>query len=95
MVTSSDMNARKVSEELDAVSSFVKTRQFPVVLGRRILRHFRQFYSHKSAIDERKIFGEMSSALRRDVSTYIVSVRMGDVKLFNTRAPSSGPSLSF
>lgn len=93
VVTSSDMNQRKVSEQLDSVSSFVQNRQFPQVLGRRIRRHFRQFYSHKSAIDERKIFGEMSSALRRDVSSYIVSVRMSDVKLFQSMNPKLWPRL--
>jgi len=93
VVTSSDMNARKVSEQLDSVSSFVQNRQFPNALGRRIRRHFRQFYSHKSAIDEKKIFGEMSSALRRDVSGYIVSVRMSDVKLFQSMNPKLWPRL--
>ena len=66
VVTSIDINARKTAEELDAVSSFVANRNFPEPLGRRIRRHFRHFYSMKSAIDESKIFGELSTTLRRD-----------------------------
>ena len=93
VVTSSDMNAKKTAEQLDAVSSFVANRQFPHTLGRRIRRHFRQFYNHKSAIDERKIFGEMSAALRKDVSVYIVKERMSDVKLFQTMNPKLWPRL--
>ena len=63
-----------MSDQLDAVASFVNNREFPSALGRRIRRHFRQFYSKKSAIDEVKIFNEMSTTLRKDVSEYIVSV---------------------
>ena len=93
VISSADMNTRKTEEQLDAVSSFVANRQFPTALGRRIRRHFRQFYSHKSAIDERKIFSEMSATLRRDVSVYLVSVRMSDVKLFQTLNPKIWPKL--
>jgi CRP-like cAMP-binding protein len=93
VVTSADTNTRKTAEQLDAVSSFVATRQFPTALGQRIRRHFRQFYAHKSAIDERKIFSEMSGALRRDVAVYIVSVRMSDVKLFQTMPAKLWPKL--
>ena len=79
--------AGKTAEQLDAVSSFVAQRNFPEVLGRRIRRHFRHFYSMKSAIDEEKIFKEMSPLLRMEVSSYIVMVQMSDVKIFQTMDP--------
>ena len=41
----------------------------------------------KPAIDERKIFSEMSAALRMEVSAYIVSVQMSAVKIFQTMNP--------
>ena len=67
VVTSMDINARATAEQLDAVSSFVMNRNFPASLGRRVRRHFRHFYSHKSAIDEKKIFRELSATLRKEV----------------------------
>jgi len=93
VVTSMDLNARKTAEQLDAVASFVKTRKFPEDLGRRVRRHFRHFYSMKSAIDETKIFNELSTTLRKEVSMYLVSELMGDVELFRNMSPVLLPRL--
>ena len=93
VVTSMDMNARKTSEQLDAVASFVMNRKFPAALGRRVRRHFRHFYSLKSAIDETKIFSELSTALRKEVSSYLVMELMGDVELFRSMSSVLWPRL--
>ena len=93
VVTSMDTNARKTAEQLDAVASFVANRNFPEALGRRIRRHFRHFYSLKSAIDESKIFSELSTSLRKEVSAYLVSELMGNVGLFQTMSPILWPRL--
>jgi len=88
-----DTNARKTAEQLDAVTSFVEMRKFPDRLGRRIRRHFRHFYSLKSAIDEVKIFGEMSQTLRRTVSAFLVSDLMGSDSFFSSMPPMLWPKL--
>jgi len=93
VVSTMDTNARKTAEQLDAVTSFVEMRQFPEALGRRIRRHFRHFYSLKSAIDEAKIFSELSTTLRREVSAYLVSELMGEESFFSTMPPSLWPRI--
>ena len=129
VVANYDMDARRAAEQLETVQSFIAKRKFPALLSRRIRRHFRQFYELKSAVDERKIFGDMSTALRMEVSAYIVrsgitkphlkikccitritvvlndgagcsyfpktivSVQMGDVKIFQQLNPSLWASL--
>ena len=93
IVTHLDTNKRRATEQLDAVQSFIQTRKFPHEMGRRIRRHFRQYYEMKPAIDERKIFSEMSTALRMEVSAYIVSVQMSAVKIFQTMNPMLWASL--
>jgi hypothetical protein len=93
VVSTMDTNARKTAEQLDAVTSFVEVRQFPDALGRRIRRHFRHFYSLKSAIDESKIFSELSTTLRREVSAYLVSELMGADSFFSTMPPMLWPRL--
>jgi hypothetical protein len=93
VVTSMDMNARKTAESLDAVSSFVAVRRFPEKLGRRIRRHFRHFYSLKSAIDESKIFSDLSTPLRKEVSTYLVQELMGSESFFVTLSETFWPKL--
>lgn len=93
VVSSMDMNARKTAESLDAVSSFVAVRHFPENLGRRIRRHFRHFYSLKSAIDETKIFSDLSTPLRKEVSTYLVQELMGSKSFFVTLSETFWPRL--
>jgi hypothetical protein len=93
VVSTMDTNARKTAEQLDAVTSFVEMRQFPEALGRRIRRHFRHFYSLKSAIDEAKIFSELSTTLRREVSAYLVSELMGEESFFSTMPPNLWPRI--
>ena len=93
IVSSMDMNARKTAEQLDAVSSFVMTRNFPEALGRRIRRHFRHFYSLKSAIDESKIFSELSTKLRKEVSSFLVAELMGSESFFMSMRPVLWPRL--
>jgi len=84
VVTSMDMNARMVVEQLDAVASFVVTRAFPEKMGKKIRRHFRHFYAHQSAIDETKIFSELSTVLRAEVSEYLMTELIGAESFFIT-----------
>jgi hypothetical protein len=44
VVTTLDLGAKKKAEGLAEVSSFIAFRGFPKKLGRRIRRHFRNFY---------------------------------------------------
>ena len=68
-----------MSERLDVVSSYVKNRQLPLGLGRRLRRHFRHFYSQKTAIDEQEILADLSTSLRMEVSSFLLSGIMGHV----------------
>jgi len=83
VVTSMDMNTRKTAEQLDAVASLLIVREIPEGLARRIRRHFRHYYSVKSAIDETKIFSELSTALRKELALYLVQDLMGSESFFN------------
>jgi hypothetical protein len=93
VVTAQDMNSRKTAEQLDAVASFVISKNFPENLGRRIRRHFRHVYSIKTAIDESKIFTELSTSLRAEVSAYLLENKMGQVTLFRSMSRTLWPRL--
>lgn len=84
VISSMDTNARITAEELEGVSSFVEVRAFPLNLGKKVRRHFRHFYTLKSAIDESKILSELSTKLRKEVSTFLVSEIMGKESFFMT-----------
>jgi len=79
-----DVNSRNKADQLDAVASFVQVRKFPESLGRRIRRHFRQYYTLKSAINEAKIFNELSTSLRKEVSEFLVTELLGPDSFFAT-----------
>jgi hypothetical protein len=93
VLTTVDINTRQKSEQLDAVSSFIHLRALPEDLGRRIRRHFRHFYSNKAAIDETRIFTELSTSLRKEVSAYLVSELMGPDSFFMTMPTLLWPRL--
>ena len=92
-VTSMDTNARNTAEQLDAVNSFVRCRKFPEKIGRKISRHFRHFYSKKSAIDEAKIFAELPTGLRKEVSSFLVVELLGNESFFMKMPPTLWPRL--
>jgi len=69
------------------VSSYVKNRNFPRHLGRRLRRYFRHFYSQKTAIDETIILGDLSTSLRMEVSSFLVSGLMGQIPMFKSLNP--------
>ena len=54
-------------------------RGFDPVLGRRLRLYFRHFYSQKMAIDEQQILRDLSTSLRMEVSTFLVSELMNQV----------------
>jgi hypothetical protein len=93
IITSIDTNARATQEQLDAVKSFVNLRGFPEDLGRRIRRHFRHFYANKAAIDESRIFSELSTGLRKEVSHFLVTELMGADSFLMKVSPILWPRL--
>ena len=84
-----DSNQRIVAERLDAISSYITTRGLPTPVGRRLRRYFRHFYSQKTAIDEREILGDLSTTLRQEVSSFLVSGLMTQVTVERGAAPSA------
>jgi hypothetical protein len=57
-----------------------------------LFRFFR-FYEKKSAIDESKIFNDLSSNLRKEVSAYLVEELMGSESFFMSLSPTLWPFL--
>ena len=60
----------------------------PGDLGRRIRRHFRHFFENKSSLDESTILMEMSTALRQELTDFLVQGGpMSEVALFHSMSP--------
>jgi hypothetical protein len=85
IVTSVDANAAFASARMEGVASYVAKMQVPEDLGRRIRRHFRHFFENKSSLDESTIMMEMSTALRQELTDFLVlSGPMSEVALFKS-----------
>jgi len=86
-IMTSDANARAIATRLEAVTSYIKARGFNPILSRKLRLYFRHFYSEKMAIDEQEILRDLSTSLRMEVSTFLVSELMGQVSLFRLLSP--------
>jgi hypothetical protein len=93
VVTFMNANARKTAEQLDSVNSFVQVRNFPQKMGRKIIRHFRDFYRRQRTIDEAKLFAELSTGLRKEVSSYLVENLLGKESFFVAMPSNLWPRL--
>lgn len=93
VVTSMDMNALVTGQQLDAVKSFVRTRRIHPDLGRRVRRHFRNYFALKPAIDEARLLAELSTCLRKEVSVFLVNEAMAGADLFSSMPEVLWPKL--
>ena len=73
-------HTRLIQEQMDALNSYITLRAIPKGLARRLRRYFRHFYSQKSAIDEEKILGDLSAALRVEVVMHTAESLFGKVR---------------
>jgi len=62
------------------VSSYLKSRGIPEHMGRRVRRYFRHFFESKTAVDEQSILADLPTGLRHEVSSFLVSGLMSQVK---------------
>ena len=88
MIGTMDANTKETKSQLAAVRSYVQNRGFPKELSTRMRRYFKHLYSTKSAVDEQGIINQLSSSLRVEVATFLVSTLMNSVDLFVHLGPS-------
>ena len=72
----------------------MKNRGFPKQLSTRMRRYFKHLYSNKSAVDEQGIINQLSTSLRVEVATFLVSTLMSSVDLFVNLGPSMWAQVS-
>ena len=85
IVTTEDANVAAMNARLDAVASYLTRMKVPQDLGRRIRRNFRHYLDGKSSLDERSILMGASTALRGELTDYLVEHgHLKDVILFKS-----------
>ena len=84
LVGTMDANAKATKAQLSAVRAYVRNRDFPPVLAKRMRRYFRYLYTQKAAVDEQGIIAQLSTSLRDEVATFLVSTLMNSIELFQS-----------
>lgn len=73
IVADYDAHRRAIAERLDAISAYVHNKDFHPMLQKQILIYFRNFLRKHSTVDEWQILTDMSSGLRRQCISHLVS----------------------
>eukprot|EP00940_MAST-03C_sp_MAST-3C-sp2_P000337 g337.t1 len=72
LVASLDVHSRRYHERMDNIVSYMRLRNFPRQLSRRVLRYYRHYFEKKTALDERAILKDLSASLRAEVSNFLI-----------------------
>jgi len=80
MTASSSHRTKRQSE----VSQYVKDRNLPTSLGRRIRHYFTRYLARKSAFSEEEILGELTEGLRRETTLFLKKDVFHSIPLFST-----------
>ena len=71
MMQGLDANARVFHERMDAIVSYMRHRNFPKGLFRRINRYYTHYYECKTALDETHILNGLSNSLQQEVARFL------------------------
>jgi len=74
MVTSSDLNAAAIRGRMDLINAWLDFHhEIPRTVRLRVRNHFRTFFKHKAAVDDRVIMNDLSPELNMDVAYYLLA----------------------
>eukprot|EP00929_Paragymnodinium_shiwhaense_P086995 TRINITY_DN47335_c0_g3_i1.p1 TRINITY_DN47335_c0_g3~~TRINITY_DN47335_c0_g3_i1.p1 ORF type:complete len:832 (+),score=139.13 TRINITY_DN47335_c0_g3_i1:91-2586(+) len=74
VVQSCDLNGRTYYERLELVQAWLDHhREIPMVLRRRIRRHFKNFLNQRAALDDASIMNDLTPELRHDAAYFLVN----------------------
>ena len=82
LVASLDAHSKQYHEQMDKILAYMKLRNFPKPLARRVRNYYKHYYERKTALNERHILDELSSSLRADVSKFLIDTLFVHVTIF-------------
>jgi len=82
-----DANSIKRSEKMSAITSYMKVRRLPRRLRLRVRRYYKNYFAHKTCLDESEILGSLSTFLRREVTMHLLSDSLYTIPFFQGRDP--------
>jgi len=82
LVASLDAHSKQYHEQMDQIMAYMKLRNFPKPLARRVRNYYKHYYERKTALNERHILDELSSSLRSEVSKFLIDTLFVHVTIF-------------
>eukprot|EP00924_Labyrinthula_sp_SR-Ha-C_P009654 maker-scaffold_22-snap-gene-2.52-mRNA-1 protein AED:0.40 eAED:0.41 QI:0/0/0/1/1/1/2/0/611 len=69
-------------ERMDRIHAYLRYRQVPRVLKRKIIRYFRYYFTKMSVFDEKQILNDLSNYLRVELSMFLTAGVLSTVTIF-------------
>ena len=83
MITSKRRQSSRMNERLMSIMSYMRNKNFPRNLFRKVYRYYHHYYERKTAFDEAQILGELSEKLRGEVSSFMAFTTFSSAELFH------------
>ena len=87
LVASLDRQAAIIEAKIDSVKEYAFTRELPAELSGRLKRHFKYYYTRKTAFDEQTLLAECPQQLRTEVECFVMRNTLGRVPLMERLDP--------
>ena len=78
---------REYNERISAAKQWMKEQRIPKFRAEPALEYFRSFYRSNVAMEEAKILGAMTPAMRIEFTTFLYSKFVANVPLFSGLTP--------
>jgi len=94
VITDMDVDARAFNERMEMLDAWLEFHeQIPMLLKRRIRRHFRRQLREKSSVDDATIIKDLSPELRADAASFVIHVEVRRNAVFRDLSNSALGSL--
>ena len=87
VMASLNLQGAQYEGKMDAVRAYMQFRNFPPRTARRMYRYFKNYYHHKSALDEDEMLDLLSGPLRSEVASHLVKNTLYREPMFHLMPP--------
>ena len=82
-ITSGRLADRKYKDKMEKIAEYMRVKQVPISLRRRIRVHYENLYKHHTVFNESEFLQKMSPQLKNETVDYIYRDIIGKVPILN------------
>jgi len=88
LVSKLDASTAAYHNKMDAIVSYMKSRNLPRELQMRIRKYYKHYLEKKTAFDESRMLSELSTFLRQEVAMFLINDTLFKIPIFRDRDPT-------